>query len=98
MTLASVLLVFWVSFATEDFPGSQPKGSVRPVMTAKYTNEGNQKICKAWCDNRNGKGCQNPCPKKEKHNYCDVLISQNKACGQDHIRAQHTGPIYGYVQ
>ena len=77
---------------------SQPQGSLRPVMTAKFNNEGAQKICKAWCDNRNGKGCQNPCPKKEKHNYCDVLISQNKACGQDHIRAQHTGPIYGYVQ
>ena len=58
----------------------------------------NQKICKAWCDNRNGKGCQNPCPKKEKHNYCDVLISQNQACGENHVRANHTGPIYGYVQ
>ena len=70
----------------------------RPVMTAKYTNDGQHKICKQWCDHRNGKGCPDPCPRKEKHNYCDVLISQNQACGENHVRANHTGPIYGYVQ
>ena len=68
------------------------------MMTAKYTNDGQHKICKQWCDHRNGKGCPDPCPRKEKHNYCDVLISQNQACGENYVRANHTGPIYGYVQ
>ena len=84
-------------------PGTSPQSQNaspgnRPMMTAKFTNDGQQKICKQWCDHRNGKGCPDPCPRKEKHNYCDVLISQNQACGENHIRANHTGPIYGYVQ
>lgn len=74
------------------------EGQNRPPMTARFTNDGKSRICKAWCDGRNGKQCSEPCPGKKKHQYCDVLVESNKACGQPHARVDHKGPVYAYVQ
>ncbi len=50
-------------------------------------------LCKHWNDPR---GCATPCSRNKTH-ACDVLVTKDRACGQNHRRGQHTGPVFGYV-